>query len=138
MYRWDYKDTYPVRVFVLYQTTPYELSATKRIASRNGRTIEVEVAVKNLGPTAVQKVRVMDDFPPFAGSPAPGEDYFSESTSAQSEPRLIYSRTIPIIPAGGTVVVSYKLVLTSDEISLQPSRVYVGDALVVMSNRLDE
>lgn len=138
VYRWDYKDTYPVRVFVLYQTTPYELSATKRIASRNGRTIEVEVAIKNLGPTAVQKVRVMDDFPPFLGSPAPGEGYFSESSSAQSEPRLIYSRTIPGIPAGGTAVVSYKLTLTSDEVSLRSSRVYVGEALIVMSNRLEE
>jgi hypothetical protein len=136
VYRWQYANLYPVEVFVLYQTTAHELEATKRVRSRQGSVVEIEVAVTNLGPRRVKGVRITEDFPTSIGEPVPGQAGFSDVGRAGSDPRLLLARTLPAIRRGATRTVTYRLDLAAGPAALRPTRVYVGDDLVAMSNRL--
>jgi hypothetical protein len=134
VYRWSYRNRYPERIFVLYNTTPHELSALKRVKRGRADALDVEIEITNHGGTAVNDVRVSENVSAGAFAVVQGEPGF-QVVRGKKDPRLAFERRISSIGAGQKALVRYKIRAGASVRKLQSAYVFVGKDLVAASDQ---
>lgn len=135
-YRWNYANFFPVPMVLLYHTASHQLAAAKRVKSRKGKVVEVEIEIKNEGKTEVKEIDVEEVL--FLGDvkPAPGEGALVKVRARKGHGWLVLKRPIAALGPGQSRKICYKVMVKSRQASLKPTRVRVGKRLVALSNRL--
>lgn len=145
VYYWTAEDLYPTTITAKWSTLGANLAVEKAIAPRQitepDQECTVTITVANRGGAAVNNILLRDTFPTSDfEAVSPGEE-FRLMAGNESEPRLIWERTIPSLPAGQTQTMEYRIRYVGETVevhdfALQPTAVYVDGSLVAASERV--
>ncbi|HDR72941.1 MAG TPA: DUF11 domain-containing protein [Methanoculleus sp.] len=145
VYYWSAEDCYPTTITAKWSTLGVNLAVEKAI--RPGAITEpdqectVTITLANRGGAAVQNILLRDTFPTSDFEAVSPEGEFHVMAGNGSEPRLIWEKSIPSLPAGQTLALAYRIRYAGEtaqvhDFALQPTAVYVDGSLVAASKRV--
>jgi hypothetical protein len=139
VYRLKRSQTYLTELQLVYTAGPVTMELEKSITPAQisaAGSVQVKLKVRNLGPGDAADVLLKEDFDPrdFAGEGAE----FQNFSGPKTDRRLLWRRTIPSVPAGGSVDVEYTVMAKQpvQNTTLSAATASIAGQLVGVSNKI--
>ena len=138
VYTWKDIDNYAFPLTIKWTEQAVYVEIEKTAAKSTDGRILVTVRVSNMSPTeSISGLELLDSFSPGEVIGIAPEDEFNILTRPNSDPRLVWSKTIPLLESGESKMFSYTLQEISPLSVLQGTVAQLNKSIVAVSNDVD-